>query len=89
MRRAFSARLRATTAVAARPPAEILADLDHLPLLRMPARHPLLPEFDIDPRRLHRTLLSTYERAPGDFESLLGIEGMGRRACGRWCWSPS
>jgi hypothetical protein len=46
----------------------------------MPARHPLLPEFDIDPRRLHRTLLSTYERAPGDFESLLGIEGMGPKS---------
>ena len=70
----------ATTAVAARPPAEILAELDHLPLLRMPARHPLLAAADIDPRRLHRTLLSTYERAPGDFESLIGIEGLGPKS---------
>ncbi len=46
----------------------------------MPARHPLLAAADIDPRRLHRTLLSTYERAPGDFESLIGIEGLGPKS---------
>lgn len=66
----------ATTALASRPPGEILAELDHLPLLRMPARHPLLAA-DIDPKRLHTTLLRTYERAPADFESLLGTPGMG------------
>jgi len=70
----------ATTAIVARPPAEILAEFDHLPLLRMPARHPLLAVADVDPRRLHQTLLRTYERPPPDFESLLGVPGLGPKS---------
>jgi hypothetical protein len=54
----------ATTAIVARPPAEILAEFDPLPLLRMPARHQLLAVGDVDPRRLHQTLLKAYERPP-------------------------
>jgi hypothetical protein len=48
-----------------------------LPLLEMPARHALLPEFDVASPYLEKILLKTYERAPGNFESLLGIEGVG------------
>lgn len=43
---------------------------------RLPYRHRVLLE-DINPRRLERILLKTYERRPQDFESLLGIEGVG------------
>jgi hypothetical protein len=43
----------------------------------MPARHALLPELDVAPRYLEKILLKTYERAPEDFETLLGIEGVG------------
>jgi hypothetical protein len=43
----------------------------------MPARHPLLPELDVASPYLEKILLKTYERAPRDFESLLGIEGVG------------
>ena len=70
----------ATTAIAARPPAELLAELDHLPLLRMPARHPLRAAADVDPKRLHQTLLRTYEQPPADFEGLLGVPGLGPRS---------
>jgi hypothetical protein len=70
----------ATTAIAARPPAEILAEVDRLPLLRMPSRHALVAAADVDPKRLHQTLLKTYERAPGDFTALLGIEGVGPKS---------
>ena len=49
-----------------------------LPSLDMPSRHALTLA-DFDPRRLHTVLLSTYERAPADFESLLGLEGVGAR----------
>jgi hypothetical protein len=70
----------ATTAVASHPPAEIVAELEHLPLLRMPARHPLLATADVDPKRLHQILLRTYERPPEDFESLLGIPGLGPKS---------
>ena len=47
-------------------------------VLTMPGRHSLELQ-DIDPRRLHTVLLSTYGRAPADFESLLGLEGVGAR----------
>jgi uncharacterized protein len=70
----------ATTAIAARPPAEILAEFNELPLLRMPARHPLLAGADVDPARLHQTLLRTYDQPPADFESLLGVPGLGPKS---------
>src|SRR5437899_5694527 len=41
--------------------------------LTMPARHTLLPELDVAPPYLEKILLKTYERAPEDFETLLGI----------------
>jgi len=45
--------------------------------LNMPRRHALLPEFDVAPTYLEKILIKTYERAPEDFETLLGIEGVG------------
>jgi len=48
-----------------------------LPLLEMPARHQLVPELDVAGPHLGKILLKTYERAPQDYESLLGIEGVG------------
>ena len=48
-----------------------------LPLLEMPARHELVPALDVSSRHLEKILLKTYERAPRDFEALLGIEGVG------------
>jgi hypothetical protein len=37
----------------------------------------LFPELDVDTRHLSKILLKTYERAPEDFETLLGMEGVG------------
>ena len=34
---------------------------------------------DVDPRRLHRILLKTYERQPEDFATLLEMPGVGAR----------
>lgn len=53
-------------------------DPESAPTLDMPQRHALLLQ-DVNPRHLHTVLLSTYERAPRDFESLLGLEGVGAR----------
>ena len=50
-----------------------------VPELLLPKRHMLFPELDVDTRYLSKILLRTYERAPADFESLLGIEGVGPR----------
>ena len=46
--------------------------------LEMPSRHALQLR-DIDLRHLQTVLLSTYERAPADFETLVGLEGVGAR----------
>jgi hypothetical protein len=53
-------------------------DEDGAPTLDMPARHALLLS-DVDPHRLHTVLLATYDRAPENFETLLGMEGVGAR----------
>ncbi len=45
--------------------------------LEMPARHTLFPELDVASPYLEKILLKTYERAPENFETLLGIEGVG------------
>jgi uncharacterized protein len=51
---------------------------EEAPTLDMPSRHALLLQ-DVDPRHLHSVLLSTYDRAPASFESLLGLPGVGAR----------
>ena len=51
--------------------------MGRLPHVIMPVRHTLLPELDVASRYLEKILLRTYERAPKDFETLLGIEGVG------------
>jgi len=71
---------RASADLAARPPDATLKALEKLPpTLVMPRRHELLPELDVASPYLEKILLRTYERAPKDFESLLGIEGVGPR----------
>jgi hypothetical protein len=68
----------ACAALAAQKPEVTLQALDHLPLLDMPRRHDVRTA-DIDPKRLARVLLRTYESAPADFEALLSIRGVGAK----------
>jgi hypothetical protein len=51
--------------------------MSRVPLLEMPRRHELLPELDVAGPYLQKILVKTYERAPEDFQTLLGIEGVG------------
>src|SRR4029453_19483317 len=44
----------------------------------MPRRHAVLLT-DVNPAYLEKILLKTYERAPDDFETLLGMQGVGGR----------
>jgi hypothetical protein len=46
--------------------------------LVMPRRHFIKPS-DYASKRLKKTLVSTYERAPEDFEALLGTKGVGAK----------
>ena len=59
-------------------PKVALSALRDLPLLSMPRRHAVLLS-DVNPQHLERVLLKTYEAAPRDFESLIGLEGVGAR----------
>ncbi len=71
---------RASAEIARQRPDVTLRALEKLPparLLTMPRRHELLPELDVASPYLEKILLKTYERAPENFETLLGIEGVG------------
>jgi hypothetical protein len=63
--------------LARRRPEDVLREVARVPELVMPARHTLFPELDVADRHLQRILTRTYERAPEDFETLLGIQGVG------------
>ena len=68
----------ASAALACEKPEVVLAALKHLPVLTMPRRHAVLVA-DVNPQYLEKILLKTYERAPEDFETLLGMQGVGAR----------
>jgi uncharacterized protein len=67
----------AVAELATQPPNVVLEVMTKVPELKMPVRHTLFPELDVPDRQMHTILTSTYERAPKDFESLLGIPGVG------------
>jgi uncharacterized protein len=69
----------AVTELAAQPPHELLSLFERVPSLFMPARH-AVGLADVDPGRLHKVLLRTYEQPPEDFASLLGTAGLGPRS---------
>jgi hypothetical protein len=71
--------VRARSAELAREkPGVVLSAIRDVPLLSMPKRHAVLLS-DVNPQHLERVLLKTYEAGPRDFESLLGLEGVGAR----------
>lgn len=47
-------------------------------LITLPRRHPVLTA-DINPKRLRKTFISTYENAPRNFEEVLSIRGVGSK----------
>jgi hypothetical protein len=68
---------RASVELARQAPDLTLKTLAKVPELTMPRRHELLPELDVASPYLEKILIRTYERAPEDYEALLGIEGVG------------
>jgi uncharacterized protein len=76
---AESAPVRSSSAELSRQkPEVVLSAIRELPVLTMPRRHAVLVA-DVNPQYLQKILLKTYERAPDDFETLLGMEGVGGR----------
>ncbi|HVZ22730.1 MAG TPA: DUF763 domain-containing protein [Vicinamibacterales bacterium] len=71
--------LRARSAELSRErPAVVLDALRALPVLTLPRRHAVMLA-DVNAQHLERVLIRTYDRAPRDFETLLGMEGIGAK----------
>jgi hypothetical protein len=68
----------ASAGLASQRPEITLEALGHLPTLDMPRRHEVA-HADINPEYLRKVLLKTYAAAPPDFETLLGIPGVGAK----------
>lgn len=67
---------RVSTEIAGEKPEKLIKELKRIQTLQLPSRHFLLKE-DINPDRLWKVFLKTYERGPEDFETLLGLPGVG------------
>jgi hypothetical protein len=67
---------KSVTRIACEPAERILSEVKKLQELNLPGRHHVALQ-DIHPKRLHKMLLSTYERQPENFETLLGMPGVG------------
>lgn len=59
-------------------PTKLLGDLVRLPELTLPPGH-AVSVGSINPKKLEKILISTYERQPEDFETLLGMQGVGAK----------
>ena len=70
------AREVSTRVASEQSPEDLVRELSRLKSLDMPSRHHLTLQ-DMHPERLGKIFLSTYERKPEGFESLLGIAGVG------------
>lgn len=59
-------------------PEKLTSQLKNLKEITLPQRHNI-ELTDINPDRLHKIFIKTYESQPKDFEALLGLEGVGAR----------
>jgi hypothetical protein len=70
---------RASAALVKESPDWLLGQIERYtegPSLFAPARHPVL-KLDVNLKRLRKIVIDAHERNPKDFETLLGIEGVG------------
>ncbi|HTY81913.1 MAG TPA: DUF763 domain-containing protein [Dehalococcoidales bacterium] len=70
------ARSTITSIATQEKPESVLATMEKLKTLTLPARHQIFAQ-DLHPDSLKKIILNTYERQPQDFEKLLGLEGVG------------
>jgi hypothetical protein len=59
-------------------PEKVMAELEKLKTLSLPARHQIYTT-DLHPDSLRKIILSAYERQPENFEQLLGLAGVGAK----------
>ncbi len=72
------ARTTITEIATGEKPENIMAELNRIKTLSLPAHHYLGVE-DLHPDSLKKIILSAYERQPEDFETLLGLPGVGAK----------
>jgi len=70
---------KASVSIANTEPSKILKEFYGSKFLLLPSRHEIRSE-DIDSKKIHKILLSTYEQAPENFEELLAIRGVGEKS---------
>lgn len=64
------------TSLSKENPDRLIKELRKLRTLDLPAHHQILLD-DVNPQRLKKIFISTYERSPENFETLLGMRGVG------------
>ncbi|MDY6955108.1 MAG: DUF763 domain-containing protein, partial [Thermodesulfobacteriota bacterium] len=57
-------------------PETLVKELKRIQTLRLPSRHEILAQ-DLHPDRLYKVFIKTYEAQPKDFETLIGLRGVG------------
>ena len=70
---------RSSASLVRERPDWLLGEIERLtegPTLFAPARHPVL-DLDVDQKRLKKILIEAHEQNPQDFETLLGLQGVG------------
>lgn len=68
----------ASASLASEAPERILREVKRIERLDLPARHPVTRK-EINEKHFHRVLLKTYDRKPENFETLLGMAGVGAK----------
>jgi len=66
----------ASTLFAQENPDTLIKELNKIKRLKLPKRHHILAQ-DINPDRLYKTFIKTYNAQPQDFEKLIGLKGVG------------
>jgi len=70
---------RSSTALVHERPEWLIGEIERYtegPTLFVPARHPVL-KLDVNATRLKKIVVAAHEQAPKDFETLLGLQGVG------------
>lgn len=67
---------QSTTEIARERPKSVISEIQKIKELVLPQRHNVA-NIDINPKKMERILEKTYERQPEDFETLLGMKGVG------------
>jgi hypothetical protein len=72
------ARTTITSIATQEAPEKVIAELNKIKTLSLPARHQIYTS-DLHPDSLSKIILSAYERQPENFEKLLGLSGVGAK----------